>query len=459
MSSGFTAPSPPATCVSLSELASSKKLCHANNLMAAVDLTEAFYDARMQLHRTHEGMRQLMSRCQAFGKAVEHCSQALIGLSTFADAPSISPDKSDASAAAASAAVTASYRHLHWSLSEFHTHMAQLLSAASRQAYDAAVMGKISSRLILMERGAAMFQHSVARTQQPVCNAVDGAAVTQGCALQLKQLACTRFVPAYESFLLYAVAMLGDFSMLWGTAAQKCVEEMMWSSVQEGQATMAAPLHSVTALTTTANASLSKKHLSSSPALRKYSGAAIVAVEELRDAVFHYVFLLHGAIHQFSVAATTLAKVLAAVHPDTTADVLGSCIQGISELDTILTNSHSRMTTRRCCYEALVADGVLGPLHQMHDDSINGVSLHGFVGAVNYSFISKTSTALGRALRRLRDPRRKECCSYRNRQSTLDAHVPSSPLETLLDVWHKMSELCAQVGTEVSGEFTKRVKI
>jgi hypothetical protein len=171
-------------------------------------------------------MRQLMSRCQVAGEAVERCTEALASLPTSPNTSfthSASSTSSDEGNATTAAAASASYRQLYWSLSQFHTHAAQLLSATSLQAYDAAVTDKIANRLSLMERGAATFLQGVVGAQR--ATAAGGVSVVQGCARQLEQLACTRFAPAYQCFLLYAVATLGDFCALWNTAAQKSVEE------------------------------------------------------------------------------------------------------------------------------------------------------------------------------------------------------------------------------------------
>ncbi|KPA73873.1 hypothetical protein ABB37_09498 [Leptomonas pyrrhocoris] len=426
-------------------------------------------------------MQLLLSRCQDVGAAVERCAEALARLSTSPSAAA-SDISSDSSSASAAPAATASYRQLSWSLSQFHTHVARLLSAASLQAYDAAVADKIASRLSLMERGAATFYRSVASAQQPAGATAESTAAVQGSARQLEQLACTRFAPAYEGFLLYAVATLGDFCALWDTAAQKSAEEVVWSSGQAGQSPMVAPLHAehfcavapsrtssykkpkqrsplMDLLKSTDAHVAPKKRHTSLKTLSDDFAAAAGAVEELRDALFAYVYLLHDTIHQFNVAATVLTGALSAVSSGTMAAMLADCTQNIAQLDSTLINSRPRMTTRRSCYEMIMADGVLRQLRQLQDDSKKGVGLVALFDAANYALTGKPSSASGHTPHRLTEPPSKETVSGHASRRSSNTHLPSCPLEVLFDVWYTMSELCTQIGTDFSDDFTKQVSL
>ena len=479
MSSIATVPSSNASHVSPTELVTEKKTFYARFVTAVQGLEKALYNTRVQLLRKRRGMQELLSRCEVFGSAVECCADALASLPTSPDTSFNSAASSVASLDKSStAAASLSYRQLYWSLSQFHTHVAQLLSAASLRAYDAAVTSKIVNRLSLMERGAATLLQSAAGAAR----GGDDTAVLQGCARELEQLACTRFAPAYEAFLLYTVATLGDFCALWDTAVQKSAEEVVWSSGQEDRSPMVTPLHSEQTSAdssrlnslTTSDKKVKKspqlgpvKALSAEPKKRRVSsstlgacfGTAIAAVEDLRDALFNYVGLLHETAHQFSVVAVSLTSTFAMVRLGTMSHKLDGCLDDIAQLDYTLANSSTRRTTHRLCYEAIINDGVLRSLRQLQDDSKKGIRLGVFFDAMKYPLMEKASTVLEQALCRLKEQHRKDGTSYHPSRTSSTICVPSSPMEVLFDVWHKTADLCVQIGTEISAEFTQRVSV
>ncbi|KPA73867.1 hypothetical protein ABB37_09496 [Leptomonas pyrrhocoris] len=429
---------------------------------AVEQLTVALSNTRVQLQRAHEGMQLLLSRCQDVGAAVERCAEALARLSTSPSAAA-SDISSDSSSASAAPAATASYRQLSWSLSQFHTHVARLLSAASLQAYDAAVADKIASRLSLMERGAATFYRSVASAQQPAGATAESTAAVQGSARQLEQLACTRFAPAYEGFLLYAVATLGDFCALWDTAAQKSAEEVVWSSGQAGQSPMVAPLHAEHFCAVAPSKTSSSKQTTGQSATTDRASAcfaaAIGAVEEMCDAFFEFVRLLQGTVHEFSLSSLALLAVLSGALPASEVSKVHEAALRVQKLEKMLAALNARWQTRRSCYETLLQERVTVPLRQLQDDTKGGLRLgHLFRGRGHKDVADRGTGAFNMAAKMVARMRIGDGFVTVS-QSECSGDCTVSPMKVLYGAWFQMVDVFVRLGSDAASEVSKEVGI
>lgn len=194
--------------------------------------------------------------------------------------------------------------------------------------------------------------------------------------------------------------------------------------------------------------------------------AAITAVEDLREVLFEYVRLLHGTVHSFRAAAALLSRILTSALGE--GGVPASVAAAVSQMEAVdeeLVNSHTRMTTRRSCYEAILDDRVLRLLRMLQADASRVRLGDLFVPDKYPQLLSRTTSSVDRTLSRLRLPpwdihrRLRSLQPSRSSSRLLHSRQASDaecgPLEVVFDAWYSLADLFMDVGSDASAAFVR----